>query len=99
MIYVCFRAARAYEVVQGDFDVGWNQALLSASEMPSDVILEGLCNLKLQDTVQIQTVLALYGQETVRGDGQTSYLRLKTAVKPHIDQMMRNRNFRVQTKF
>ena len=37
-----------------------------------------------------QTVLALYDQVTVRNDGQTSYLRLNTSVKLHIDQMMHN---------
>ena len=31
-------------------------------------------------------------------NGQTSYLRLKTSVKLHIDQMMRIRNFRVRNK-
>ena len=53
--------------------------------MPSDVILEGLYKSKLQDSVHLQTVLALYDQETVRNNGQTSYLRLKTSVKLHID--------------
>ena len=111
MIYEHFRATGAYEAVQGhsnlfskslqnddvqDFDVRWDQALLSASEMPSNVILEGLYKSKLQDTVPLQTVLALYGQEIVRNNGQTSYLRLKTAVKLHVDQMIRTRNFRVR---
>ena len=110
MTYEHFRATGAFEAVQGvsdlfrirlqnddvqDFDVRWGQALLSACEMPSLVILEGLCKLKLQDSVQLQTVLALYDQETVRNSGLTSYLRLKTSVELHIDQMMRNRNFRV----
>ena len=40
--------------------------------------------------------LDLYDQETVRNNGQTSYLRLKTSVKLHIDQMIRTRNFRVR---
>ena len=53
MIHEYFRATGANEAVQGlsnlfsfrlqnddvqDFDVRWDQALLSASEMPSDVI-------------------------------------------------------------
>ena len=59
------------------------------------MILEGLYKTKLQDSVQLQTVLALYDQETVRNNGQRSYVRLKTSVKLHIDQMMRTRNFRV----
>ena len=33
--------------------------------MPSDVILEGLYESKLQDSVQLQTVLALYEQEII----------------------------------
>ena len=49
-----------------DFDVRWDQALLSASDMPSDVILEGLCMSKLENSVQLQTVVALYDQETAR---------------------------------
>ena len=68
------------------------------SEMPSDVILEGLYKSKLQDSVQLQTVLTLYDQETARNNGQTNYLRLKTAVKLHIDQMMRTRNFWVRNE-
>ena len=74
-------AKGAYEAVQGlshlfkfrllnddvqDFDVRWDRALLSASDMPSDVILEGMYTSKLQDSVQLQTVLALYDQGTVR---------------------------------
>ena len=62
MIHEYFRAAGAYEVVQGlsdlftksfqnddvqDFDVRWDQALSSVSEMPSDVILEGLYKSKI----------------------------------------------------
>ena len=94
MIYEHFRATEAYEAVQGlsdlfnirlqnddiqDFDVQWDQALLSTSDMPCDDILEGLYKSKLQDSVQFQFVLALYDQETVRNNGQTSYLRLKTS--------------------
>ena len=110
MIYEHFSATGAYEAVQGlpnlfsirlqnddvqDFDVRWDQAPLSATHMPSDVILEGVYKSKLQDSVQLQTVLALYDQGTVPNNGQTNYLRLKTSVKLHIDQMMRTRNFRV----
>ena len=81
-----------------DFDVRWEVAPLSVSKMPPDVILGGLNKSKSQDSVQLQTVLALYDRETVRKNGQTSFLRLTTSVKLHIDQMMRTRNFRVGTK-
>ena len=111
MIYEHFRATGAYEAVQGlpdlfslrlqnddvqEFDVRWDRALLSATHMPSDVILEGLYKSKLEDSVQLQTVLAMYDQETVRNNGQISYLRLKTFGKLEIDQMMRTRNSRVR---
>ena len=97
MIYEYFRATGVYEAVQGlsiffalslqnddvqDFDVRWDQALQSASDVPSDVILEGL-------------YMALYDQKTVRSNEPT-YQQLKTAVKLHVDQMMRTGNFRVR---
>ena len=83
MIFEHFRATGAFESVQGlsdlfsirlqnddvqDFDVGWDQAPLSAVDMPSDVSLERLYKLKLKDSVQLQTVLVLYDQETVRNN-------------------------------
>ena len=72
MIYEHFRATGAYEAVQvlsdlfgvrlrnddvQDFDVRWDQALLSASEIPTDVVLEGLYKSKLLDSVQLQDCL------------------------------------------
>ena len=62
------------------------------------MILEGLYKSKLLDSVQLQTVLAVYDQETVRNNGQTSYSRLKTSAKLHIDQMMRTGNFSVRNE-
>ena len=46
-----------------DFDTRWDQALLSASETPAEMGLEGLYKSELQDSVQPQTVLAMYGTE------------------------------------
>ena len=74
MIYEYFRATGANEVVKGlsnlftislqnddvqGFDVRWDYDPLSVSEMPSDMILEGLYKSKLQNSVQLQTVLWL----------------------------------------
>ena len=110
IIYEYVRATGAYEVVQGlstlfatslqnddvqDSDVRWDHALLSVSEIPSDMILEGLYKSKLENSVQFQTVSALYDQETARSK-EPNCQQLKTFVKLHIDQMMRNRNFRVR---
>ena len=72
MICEYFRATGAYEAVQGlstlfafslqsddvpDFDVRWDHALLSVSEMPSDVILQGLYKSRLENSVQLQTLI------------------------------------------
>ena len=72
-----------------DFDTRWDQPQLAASEIPTEMVLEGLYKSKLEDSVQLQTVLALYDEETVRNNGQPSYSRLKTSVRLHIDQTMR----------
>ena len=81
IIFEYFRATGAYEAIQGlsdlfnfrlqnddvqHFDTRWDKALLAASEMPTDMDLEGLYRSKLQDSVQLQTVLALCEQENVR---------------------------------
>ena len=65
-----------------------------------DVILEAqrerkkgpLCHIR--DSVQLQTVLALYEQENTRSNEQPSYSRVKTSVTRHIDQMVWTRNFK-----
>ena len=80
-----------------DFDVRWDHAQLPVSEMPSNMILEALYKSKLQNSAQLQTVLALYDQETARNKGKPNYSQLETAVKLQGDQMMRTRNFRVRS--
>ena len=109
VIYEHFRASGAYDAVQGlsdlcnirlqnddvqDFDVRCDQALLSASETYRNDSGR-LYKSKLQDSVQLQIVLALYDQRTVRNHEQPSYSRLKTAVRLPLDQAIRARNFRV----
>ena len=111
MIYEYFRATGAYATVQGladlvsmtlqnddvqDFDVRWDHALLSVSEMPSDPILEGLYKSKLQNSAH-RTVMALYDHEVAPNNGTPNYQQLKTAVKPHVDQMTRNLNFKARS--
>ena len=67
---------------------------MSASETPTEMVLEGLYKSNLQDSVQLQIVLALYDQETIQNNGQVSHLRLKTSVRLCVDQTVRTRNFR-----
>ena len=113
MIYEHFRANRAYEAVQGqsdlfniclhnddvqDFDTRRDQALLAASEIPTEMVLEGLYKSKLQDSVQFQTVLALYEQENIRNSEPPNYSRLKTNVRRHVDESMTTRNLRAGNK-
>ena len=74
------------------------QALLAASEIPTEMVLEGLYKSKLQDSVQLETPLALYEQENIRNNEHPSLSRLKTSVRRHIDQTMRTRNFRARNE-
>ena len=100
-IYEHFRATGAHEAVQGlsdwfnirlrnddvqDFDTTWHQALLSASENPPEMFLEGFFKSELQDSVQFQTVLTMYEQENIRNNERPNDSRLKTPVRRHIDQ-------------
>ena len=52
----------------------------------------------LRDSVQLQTVMALCEQETIRNNEQPSCSRLKTTVTRHIDQMARTRNFKARNE-
>ena len=51
-----------------------------------------------RNSVQLQTVLALYDQENIRNIGQPNYSSSKTAVGLHIDQSMRARNCRARNE-
>ena len=69
-----------------DFDTTWHQALLSASENPPEMFLEGFFKSELQDSVQFQTALTMYEQENIRNNERPNDSRLKTPVRRHIDQ-------------
>ena len=60
------------------------------------MVLEGLHKSKLQNSVQLQTVLALFDQETARNSGKPNCSQLKTVAKLDTAQMLRTRNFRVR---
>ena len=62
------------------------------------MILEGLYKSKFQESAQLQTVLALYDQEPVPNGGQPNYQRLKMCEKLHIDQTLRNKNFKIRNE-
>ena len=54
--------------------------------------------LKIRESVQLQTVLTMYDQEIDRHLALPSYQRLKTMVRRHIDQMIRTRNFKARSE-
>ena len=75
-----------------DFETRWGEAQLTGA-IPTENVPESLYKLKLRDSCQFQTVLALYDQEIDRDPALPSYPRLKTMVRWHIDQTVRTRNF------
>ena len=74
-----FNVSLKWEDIQ-DFDARWDQALVSASEIPTENILEGLYNLKIPESVQFQTVFRNvrhedYGKKTHWSDDQDAQLQ------------------------
>ena len=70
-----------------DFDTRWDQALC----YPQVKFLRKwswkiFFTSKLQDSVQIQTVLTVCEQENIRNNEQSSNFRLMTAVRRHVGQ-------------
>ena len=101
IIYEHFRATGPHEAVQRlsdlfnirlqsddvqDLYVRWDQALSSASDTPSDVILEGLYKSKIKGHCSASDCLGF-----VRPRNRSKQW------KHHIDQVMRTRNFRIRS--
>ena len=63
-----------------DVDTRWDQGVPSASEIPEENLLESFYKLQIRGSVQLQTVLAVYEQESDRDRAMPSYQRLKTLV-------------------
>ena len=72
--------------------------MLTASEIPTENVLEGLCKLRIRDSVQLRTVLALYDQEIYRDEAMPSYQKFKAMIRRHIDQMIRTGNFKARNE-
>ena len=103
MIYQYVRENAAYDAVQGLsilFSTSCRMTTCKISTLDGIVHHQQkldafrLHKSKLKNSVQLQTVMALFDQETARTK-EPNYLKLKTAVKLHVDQMMKTRNFRV----
>ena len=113
MIYAHFRSEGFCGEIQGlsglfsfrwgnddiqEFDLRWEEAMLSTSDLPSDKILEGLYISKFQDSSQLQTIMALYNQEILREGGERDHHRLGLCVKLHTKEAHRSKNFRIQNE-
>ena len=111
IIHEYFRATRAYEAVQGfsdlfsmtfqnddvqDFDVKWDHALLSVSEMPSDAILEGLYKSKLQNSAQLRDCDGIVWSRRCSKQWDTELSTIENCSETSYWSMMRNRNFRAR---
>ena len=64
----------------------------------SNTILESLNNMLIRESVQLQTVLAMYEQEIDQDRSKPSSQKLITIVRRDIDQMIRTRNFKVRNE-
>ena len=56
-----------------DIDLRWEQTPLFRSDPLSNNVFGGIYVTKLQHSSQIQTIMALYNQEILRGGGKRNY--------------------------
>ena len=81
--------------VQG-FDTRWDEVLLSVKDMLQDNVLQSLYRMRIRDSEQLKTVLALYDRDIEQKDILPSYQKLKTMAMKFLHQKMRNRNLEVR---
>ena len=82
-----------------DFDVKWDHALLSVSKVPWDLILEGLYKSKLENSVQLQIVMALCMIKkrcSKSKEPSLIVINWKLLWKLHIDQLNENSKLQVR---
>ena len=108
MIYDYFRVTGAHDTVLDyadlfsvtlrddnvqESDTRWDEVLLSMSKIPSDDVLESLCQLRIRESDQLKTTLESYEMEIPQKISMPNYQKLKTMAKISIDQKSRLRNF------
>ena len=74
-----------------EFDTRWDEVQLSMSKIPSDDI--SLYKLRVRESDQLKTVLALYNMEIHQKISMPNNQKLKTMEKRSFDQKLRLRNF------
>ena len=81
-----------------EFDTRWYQALLPASDIPTENVLGGSYKLKNEILFSFrQCLMTMYDQELDQDRAMPSYQRLQTMVRRHIDQI-RTRNFKARNE-
>ena len=108
MIYEYFRITGANDSVENyadlftvvfrnddiqEFDSGWDDILLSMTQIPFDEILEGLYKLRIRQSEKLKTVLEFYKMEIHQKNAGPDYHRLKTMAKKGVEQNLRMKNF------
>ena len=65
-------------------------------KFPKTVFWRVCTRLRIRESDQLRTVLAVYEQEVNQDRSKPSYQKLKTMVRRHVDQMIRTRSFKVR---
>ena len=81
-----------------DFYTRWDEVLSTTSDVPNGKILESLCQVRIRESDQRKTVLAMYEQEINQDPSKPSYQKLKTMVKRHRNQKIRTRTFQARNE-
>ena len=76
-----------------EFENEMDETLFSMTEIPPDDVQESLYKLRIRESDQLKTVLALYDMEIHQKISKPDYQKLKTMVSRSIDQKLRLRNF------
>ena len=77
--------------IQG-FDARWDEVLTSRKETPEDHILGSFYNMRIRESEQLETILALYDQDT-RWRNQQATRALKIRSRSTWNKNIRNRHF------
>ena len=83
--------------VQG-FDTRWDEVWLPTQDVPSDKIWKASTKMRIRESDQLKTVVALYEQDIIQKNLPPSYERLRTMVRKFLDQMMGARKFEVRNE-
>ena len=81
-----------------DFDLRWEQAISSTSDPKQTKIWKVCTSHNYRIRLNFRLFWHFNSREAIRSGGEPDYHRLRTCVKLHIDQTLRNKNFKVQNE-